>query len=67
MESDHHRRWDDLGVVKVEVEVAAVPAFAGLAGRCGQRQLFLPAATIGIAGLQGLVSRVEDLEFSYCC
>ena len=30
----------------------------------GQRQLFLPAATIGIAGLWGLLSRVEDLEFS---
>ena len=33
----------------------------------GQRQLFLPAATIGIAGLRVLVSRVEDLEFSSCC
>ncbi len=36
-------------------------------GRSGQRQLFLPAATIRIAGLQDRVSRVEYLEFSYCC
>ncbi len=33
----------------------------------GQRQLFFPSATIGIAGFSGPESRVEDREFSCCC
>ena len=33
----------------------------------GQRQLFFPPATIGIAGFRCPERRVEDLEFSCCC
>ena len=33
----------------------------------GQRQLFFPPATIGIAVFGGAERRVEDLEFSCCC
>ena len=49
------------------VDRPATIDFGGGPVTVGQRQLFFPPATIGIAGFRGPERRVEDLEFSCCC